>query len=797
MSALEKTKILIVDDQPSKLLSLEAILGDLDEALIKARSAEDALKALLTDDVAVVLMDICMPGMNGFELAELIRDHPRFKRTAIIFISAVHLSEDDRLRGYGLGAVDYISLPIIPEVLRAKVAVFVDLFRKSKQLENLNRDLERRVAERTSDLEMSNARLRESERRYRELAEALPAAVYTTDAEGRITLCNEAARSLWGKAPRLGEDRWCGSLRIFSTDGLPLAFEDCPMAVTLREGRVVRGQDVIIERPDRSRRVVMPHPELMRDEDGVIVGTVNMLMDITEQREAHIALRESEENFRTLADNISHLVWMADAQGNVFWLNQQWLSYTGATHDELCGRGWTALQHPDHAPRSVAKLTECFRFGKPWEDTVALRGRSGQYRWFLSHAFPTRDESGAVIRWFCTCTDVTEQREAQQVLSRDRETLEDLVARRTEELERTNERLRLNDRMATIGTLSAGLGHDIGNLLLPVRMHLDAIEAHELPAEVRADVEAIRTASEYLQRLAKSLRLLSLDAESERPEDAATDLVEWWADAEGMIRNGVLRPTVLASRIAEGVPKVQISKPALTQVVFNLVQNAGDALHDREGGRVLFEACVGESPGTVRISVSDNGPGMSEDARQRCTEPFFTTKTRGLSTGLGLALVSGLVKRVGGAVQIHSEPGRGTSVALILPAAAATSHEEDRTERAVAWVCLDDARLRAHVESTLSSFDLKVLSDPDDGSADAEIWVIDDTSRDASQRVRRFLGGSPRRRVILCADADAGADPPRGLFRVDPRARPSVLRAAIAEAVADESLAVSEESHVA
>jgi signal transduction histidine kinase len=136
-----KVNILMVDDQPGKLLSYEAILGELGENLIKAHSGREALDLLLKNDVAVVLMDVSMPELDGFELADLIRQHPRFQETAIIFISAVHLTDLDRLKAYQRGAVDYISVPIVPELLRAKVSVFADLHRKTRQLEQLNREL--------------------------------------------------------------------------------------------------------------------------------------------------------------------------------------------------------------------------------------------------------------------------------------------------------------------------------------------------------------------------------------------------------------------------------------------------------------------------------------------------------------------------------------------------------------------------------------------------------------------------------------------------------------------------------
>src|SRR5579863_10410611 len=129
--ASEKVNILMVDDQPAKLLSYEVILAELGENLIKATTASEALSILLKTDVAVVLMDVSMPDLDGFELADVIRQHPRFQKTAIIFISGVHFTDSDKIQGYRSGAVDYISVPVVPEVLRAKISVFVDLHRKT------------------------------------------------------------------------------------------------------------------------------------------------------------------------------------------------------------------------------------------------------------------------------------------------------------------------------------------------------------------------------------------------------------------------------------------------------------------------------------------------------------------------------------------------------------------------------------------------------------------------------------------------------------------------------------------
>jgi signal transduction histidine kinase/ActR/RegA family two-component response regulator len=161
----DNVNILLVDDQPAKLLSYEVILSELGENLIKVGSAREALEQLLRHEIAVVLTDVSMPELDGFELAAMIRDHPRFRRTAIIFVSAIHLTDPDRLRGYAAGAVDYLPVPLVPELMRAKVKVFAELYRKTRELELLNSELERRVADRTAELAQANADL---ERRVEE-----------------------------------------------------------------------------------------------------------------------------------------------------------------------------------------------------------------------------------------------------------------------------------------------------------------------------------------------------------------------------------------------------------------------------------------------------------------------------------------------------------------------------------------------------------------------------------------------------------------------------------------------------
>jgi two-component system, NtrC family, sensor kinase len=280
-TADEKINILMVDDQPSKLLSYEVILAQLGENLIKATSASEALSVLLKKDIAVVLMDVSMPEVDGFALADEIRQHPRFQKTAIIFISGVHLTDSDKIQGYRSGAVDYISVPVIPEVLRAKVGIFVELHRKTRQLEMLNSDLERIVAERTEELKQSEAEFRNRA----DLLELATEAISMRDREGAVRFWNAGAENLygWQREEVLGQDMHKVLQTVF-----PVSFDEVEIALQKQK----KWQGNVIQRTRDGREIVVACRKTMHREGNAVL---EVSRDITQQLQAEQALRESEK----------------------------------------------------------------------------------------------------------------------------------------------------------------------------------------------------------------------------------------------------------------------------------------------------------------------------------------------------------------------------------------------------------------------------------------------------------------------------------------------------------------------
>lgn len=277
----DRVNILMVDDQPAKLLSYEVILAELGENLIKATTATEALNVLLKTDVAVVLMDVSMPELDGFELADVIRQHPRFQKTAIIFISGVHLTDSDKIQGYRSGAVDYISVPVVPEVLRAKISIFVDLHRKTRQLEALNNELERRVGERTEEL-------RHREEQYRTRAELLDLAteaIMVRGLDGTAQFWNSGAETLygWTRDEVTGKD-----MHSLLHTTFPVPREEIEAA--LRDQKCWQGN--LIQRTRTGAEVVVACRKTMNHERNAIL---EVSRDITAQLQAEEALRETEK----------------------------------------------------------------------------------------------------------------------------------------------------------------------------------------------------------------------------------------------------------------------------------------------------------------------------------------------------------------------------------------------------------------------------------------------------------------------------------------------------------------------
>jgi PAS domain S-box-containing protein len=664
--------------------------------------------------------------------------------------------------------------------------------------------------------------LRESEERYRRLIETASEGVWEIDARGTTVFVNKQLCEILGvQADQLHD---VNAFEFVHPD-------DRTHARQHWERRTTGAADVSewrLRRGDGSYVWVSASASPVLNSNGQIVGAFAMMTDINERKSAERRLAAEHTITRMLADTHTlqevapHILQVLcetfEAQTGYFWVvdehTQAWRR-TAATaaapspdgyqpfDRELWASGGTVLLREllkqKHAPQIREALTAGFECATIFPIIGGGEQLGALEFYYTAECQPNqwRDRMMAAVSQ--DIAQFIRRRRAEIEVIRHREHLEQLVAERTAELEQSHQRLRLSERMAALGTLSAGLGHDMGNLLLPIRSRLDAM-LHTLTKEREKDqrnklnnsllehLNAIRQCTDYLQSLTNGLRLLALDPQDSDAGGQETDLNRWWPNVEALMKNALPRHVELKIigfgpeyQNGQSLPPLAIAPHRMTQTIFNLVKNAGDALRPLKQGRVEIHANVDADQSNTpqapdgkpnlartyaRLSVADNGPGMSSDIKARATEPFFTTKTRSLSTGLGLSLVHGIVSSVGGSMEIDSAPDHGTRIILNVPLAkqSKSQHARRRHERQLAALSLADPRHRTLVHQVLGSlgFDVLTLEEPCP-PANTHVWIIQPTA-DLLDAANEFLDGGDDRLVLVAGHADQQRARPGMIF---------------------------------
>ncbi len=514
-----------------------------------------------------------------------------------------------------------------------------------KQAETALRESEQRARESRQRLEADHAVMEA-------ILQAVPAGLILADARGRIVRSNPAHDHLWGPSPPPGgvDDyaRWKGwwadgSIR----HGRTLQAQDWAMARALR-GEAVTDDLVEIEPFDGpgERLTLLITAAPVHDAHGHITGAVVAQLDVSARVKAQAAERESAEMFRSLADNIAQLAWMTDETGAIVWYNRRWYEYTGTTPEQMKGWGWQSVHHPDHIDRVLTKFRRHIITGEPWEDTFPVRSADGQYRWFLSRAFPIRDHMGKVMSWFGTNTDINAQRQAEEAL---------------------READRRKDEFIAV------LAHELRNPLAPVRSAVEILKRIG-PSEPRVERtrEVIARQVTHMARLIDDLLDVSrigrgkLALRKERC-DLAQIARETAEDYRTSLESQGLR---LAVHTGPDPLWVEGDPVRLAQMLGNLLTNAGR--FNNPGGHIAVQAGADLEEGMAVVRVTDTGIGIDKDMMARLFDPFEQAaqdlaRSRG-GLGLGLALTKGLSDLHGGTVQADSQGlGKGAVFSLRIP----------------------------------------------------------------------------------------------------------------------------------
>jgi len=502
--------------------------------------------------------------------------------------------------------------------------------------------------------------------RYRAIVDSARDAIITIDTDARINWVNDAAEMAFRYAPSelLGKS-------------IDVLLDPVEGAGELLRSQLIDGSAGVIQVSGRRKSGDLAHfaVSVGRWKADERVFTTTIWRDVTERLVAEAAIRESESRYRALLEALPQLVWTCAPDGNCDYVNLRWQEYTGVTADRHLGWTWLDIVHEADRANVTVAWNAALSSGATFDADARLVRSDGAQRWFKLRSIPVR-ASGPITRWFGTATDITDLVEARDTLRRSNDELETEVVARTREREVVLRQLHESQKMESIGQLTGGVAHDFNNLLAVILSSLTLLKK-KIPHDPQT-ARFIEGAMQGAERGAALTKRLLTFARRQELKLEATDINKLISGLMDFLRRTVGPSITIAADVSSDVHPVKIDANQFELALMNLAVNSRDAMPN--GGTLTIAARdeeisarhgpSGLKPGSyVRVTVADTGTGMSEETLAKAMEPFFTTKGVGKGTGLGLSMVHGLTAQSGGAVNIVSKLGKGTSVSIWLPRA--------------------------------------------------------------------------------------------------------------------------------
>jgi PAS domain S-box-containing protein len=509
-----------------------------------------------------------------------------------------------------------------------------------------------------------------NEFKYHQLLQSLSVPVYTTDLEGRITFYNRAATELWGREPVLGRDQWCGSYKIFNSAGEEIPLDECPMAVAVKSGRPVFGEEIIVERPNHERMNVLPHPRPLFDSSGKLVGAINLLLDITELKYVHEALLEGEERFRHMADHAPIIIWMTDDSGNSIYWNAEWSRFTGTSLDNGLSFGWLHYIHPDDKERAFSKWEKAFSNKDVFTDKFRYRNAKNEYRIMNAHCIPRFSEENIFMGYIGILNDITLMETTNSIL-------ENLIEERTRDLIKANTELERSNH--ELEQFAYAASHDLQEPLRKIQTFSERIiesEKDNLSETAKDYFNRMNHAASRMQHLITDLLSFSRIRTSEKKDFEAVNLNLLLDEAKSTLNFAIEQSG--ATIKSQQLPVVSVIPFQFRQVFQNIISNSikyrkpdiqphiDISYHFVEAKKVPELRGKGKY---LKLSIKDNGIGFDPQFERKIFEIFqrLHGKSEYSGTGVGLAICKKIVQNHNGHINAIGEPGKGATFNIYIP----------------------------------------------------------------------------------------------------------------------------------
>ena len=673
-SQRSKQKILIVDDRKENLITLRQVLRDVNAELIEATTGNQALAATLDHDFALAILDVQMPGMNGYELAEHLRGDEKTRTMPIIFVTAAQMDEESVFKGYESGGIDYILKPFSPQALLGKVRRFLELDRYTKHLDNM-------VQERTATVlhlnrvlsgirhvnqlivrEKDPVRLiMEANRGLAETRGFHGVWIALVDDEGNLKdLTGYGYGEVFGDFKQRFEKNWrptCCSAALRQQGSVvtenPLEdCSDCPLSAA--HGCAKVGMSVALEHAGKHygfMRVGLPEDvdpggeeeSLLQEVAGDIAYALYGIEQEEKRRRAEGVLRQSEEKYRNLFESSRDGIAFSNMEGNVIDANQAFLDMIGYREEEL-----RKLTYQKLTPEKWHDMERDIL-----EKQILARGYSSEYeKEYIrkdGSVFPvavtvwlTKDEQMSPSGMWALVRDMSEHKliEQQRIMT---------------------------EKMTALGTLTAGVAHELNNPMMGMlnftQYCLKKTSEDDPRYDLLQDTEReTKRCIEIVKSLLTFSRMDRGGAEAYHKENIATLCNRVLSLLSYRIKQDNVS---VLQHIAQDTPAVPMSASGMQQVFLNLIGNSLDALAEHAKKEIHID--IHPSADSVEVIIADSGSGIASENLQQIFDPFFTTKPVGKGTGLGLSVSRSIVEAHRGKITCESQVGKGTKFIIRLP----------------------------------------------------------------------------------------------------------------------------------